>query len=191
MVYKCEAPETNLISGQMNLIFRARMLWRDIGTWLTTYMTSLYSGYPNLPAIANKLYRIPLEYGNLLRVFFGNRVSEDYINLLSNHVITLENIFYAQMVGDQAAVNEFARQIYQNIDSRAAFLAQINPYWEADVWRALLIDYNNMLLAESTALLARDYEKSINVFDQLLTHSTVIGDYFSEGIFNYLEGRPT
>lgn len=79
MFHKRETPQAGLTTGQMNLIFRARMLWRDIGTWLTIYMSSLFSGFPNLQAITNKLYRIPLEYGNILRTFFGDRVSEDYI----------------------------------------------------------------------------------------------------------------
>lgn len=90
------------------------------------------------------------------------------------------------MINDQNAVNEYAKQIYQNIDQRSAFFASINPYWQADTWKTLLITYNNMLLEYSVALLTKDFEKSTDVFDRILSQSTIIGDYFSEGIINYL-----
>lgn len=188
MIHKYELPEVNLMSGHMNLIFRARMLWRDMATWLTIYLFSLYGGYANQQALADQLYSIPLDYGNVMKLIFGDRVSEDYINLVSNYVITLENLFQAQRNGDQNAVNTYFQQLYQNIDQRAAYLAQINPYWQAEVWRTLLYNYNNMILEDSITLLAGDYVKNVDVVKRLFIQSSIIGDYFSEGIFNYMTG---
>lgn len=73
MIYKCEMPQDAVLSGRVNLIFRARMLWRDIGTWLAMYMISLYGGLPNLQSIASKLYKAPLDYGNILKYFLAIR----------------------------------------------------------------------------------------------------------------------
>ncbi len=63
MRYKDERPDPGSLMGQMNFIFRARMLWRDLATWMTIYLVSTYGGYPNQGAVADKLYELPLEYG--------------------------------------------------------------------------------------------------------------------------------
>lgn len=186
MINKCEIPISNIISGQSNLVFRARMLWRDMATWLTIYMFSLYGGYGNHDLIEAKLYQVPLEYGHVMKLIFGDRVSEDYITSLSNYIIILRNLFHAQLTGDADAASEYTKQLYQNVEQRAAFLAQINPYWQEDTWRTLLYTFNSMILEDSTSLLTQQYEQNILIFDRLLAQSTIIGDYFSQGIFNYL-----
>lgn len=186
MIYIFENKDTDIITGQMNFIYRARMLWRDLATWITIYLVSTYGGYGNQEAISERLYELPLEYGNFLKLVFGDIPTEGYINLLSTYIINLQNLFHAQLSGDANAVNELAKQLYQNIDQRAAFFAQINPYWQKDTWRSLLYNFNNLLLEESMALLTKDYDKSIDVLDRALSFSSVIGDYFSEGIINYL-----
>lgn len=186
MVYKNETRDPSPVTGQMNLIFRGRMLWRDLATWLATYMFSVAGGYGNQDAISARLYQLPLDYGNVMKLFFGDKLSEDYINLLSTYIITLQSLFLAMMKGDADAVNTYAKQLYQNIDQRAAFLAQINPFWQQDVWRSLLYNFNGLVMDFATSLLSKDFQKNIDIFDRLLSMSSVIGDYFSEGIFNYL-----
>ena len=172
----------NIVTGQMNLIFRGRMLWRDMAMWLTIYMFALFGGYPNVQTIADQIYKLPFEYGNVMKLIFGDKVSDDYINLVSQYVIILEYLFYYQLTGDQNNAGNYTQQLYQNISQRAAFLAQINPYWQESTWRTLLTTFNNMILEESTALLTKEYEKSIDIFNNLLSQSSIIGDYFSEGI---------
>lgn len=186
MIYYSISRSDNIAPGQANLIFRARMLWRDMATWLTIYMFSLYGGYGNHDVIEAKLYQLPLEYGNIMKLIFGNRVSEDYINSLSNYIIIMGNLFHAQLAGDAEAAGNYTQQLYSNIDQRTKFLAQINPYWQEDNWRALLYTFNNMILEDSTSLLTQQYQQNILIFDRLLSQSTIIGDYFSEGIFNYI-----
>lgn len=187
MLYKCEVRDLGPVSGQLNLIFRARMFWRDLATWLATYMFSVTGGYGNQDVISAKLYRLPLDYGSDMKLFFGDKLSEDYINLLSTYIITLQSLFLAMMKGDADAVNTYAKQLYQNIDQRSVFLAQINPFWQQDVWRSLLYNFNGLIMGFATSLLSKDFQQNIDIFDRLLSMSSVIGDYFSEGTFNYLE----
>jgi len=186
MINKCEFHNGSRVTGEMNLIFRARTLWRNLATWVTIYLVSTYGGYPNRQAVSEKLYQVPLEYGNFMRLVFGDAPTEDYINILSVYVITLQNLFDAQMRGDMDAVNEYARQLYQNIDQRSEFLASLNPYWQKETWQSLLYHYNNLLLEDSMTLLSQDYNRNVEVFSRLLSYSSVIGDYFSEGIIRYL-----
>lgn len=176
---KCITP------GQMNLIFRARMLWRNTATWIRAYLTNAYAGL-DTQAINEKIYASNQEYGNVLKVFFGEKVTDDYINHLNSYITIYQALFQAQMNGDTNAVDEYTKQLYQNIDHRAASLAQINPFWQESELKKLLYPYTDLLLKEAAAFAANDSRKSVDVFDQLLSQSTVIGDYFSDGLINYL-----
>jgi len=186
MVHKSELQDLNLTTGQMNLVFRGRMLWRDLATWLATYMFSVSGGYGNQDAISERLYRLPLDYGNVMKLFFGDKLSEHYINLLSIYIVVLQSLFLAMIKGDASAVNDYAKRLYQNIDQMSAFLAQINPFWQQDVWSSLLYNINGLAIGFATTLLTRDFQRNVDIYDRLLSTSSVIGDYFTEGIFNYL-----
>lgn len=181
-----EMPSPVLVTGQMNFIFRARMLWRDLATWMTIYMVSALGGYPNQAALTARLYELPLEYGNFLRLVYGQIPAEEYINLLSVYIINFLNLFHAQMSGDAAAAEIYARQMIQNLNQRAAFLSRINPYWQSGAWRSLLYNFHNLMLEDAQTLLTNDFERNVGVFDRIMAFSSVIGDYFSEGILNYL-----
>lgn len=186
MRFKNETSGPFTLPGQINFIFRSRMLWRDLVTWMSIYMVSTLGGYANQAAVAARMYELPLEYGNFLKLVFGDMPAEEYINLLSTYIITFLNLFHAQISGDAAAVEGYARQLFRNIDQTAAFLARINPYWQNETWRSLLYNYHNLLLENAMTLLMNDYERNVDVFERTLAFSSVIGDYFSEGILNYL-----
>lgn len=176
----------NMLTGQMNLVFQSRMLWRDLATWLNTYMTTIYGGLGNHDAIGEKLYRLPLDHGAILKLAFGDQEIEYYINLLSTYIITLQSLFIAQMTGDTNAIDQLMQQSSRIIDQKSAFLDQINPYWEKDVWKSLLNKYHGLVIETSTALLSNQQKKHVDVFDRLLSASSTVGDYFSEGIFKYV-----
>lgn len=186
MRFKNETSVPISIPGQINFIFRARMLWRDLATWMSIYMVSTLGGYQNQAAVAARMYELPLEYGNFLKLVFSDEPTEEFINLLSTYIITFQRLFHAQMNGDALAAETYARQLIQNIDQTAELLARINHYWQSETWRSLLYNFHNMLLEEAMTLLVNDYKRNVDVFDRTLAFSSVIGDYFSEGILNYL-----
>lgn len=170
------------ISAQMNFIFRARMLWRDLATWLRAYKVSLYGGVGNSESLSQRLYQIPLEYGNMLRVFVGDEATEKYINLLSQYIILLQSLFIAQINNDVNSIDDLTKQIYQNTKERAALFAQMNPYWSQSEWITLMNAFTQMQIEEATTFLTQDYDRNIEIFDRILSLTTIMGDYFSEGL---------
>ena len=138
MVYINENRDTNQTLSQLNLIFRARMLWINLSMWLRAYLVSMYSGLKYQEAVSRKLYSLPVEVGTTLRVFFGDKISEEYINLLSQYIITYQFIFNAQKNGNQSSVNQYTQQLYQNIRLRSEYLSNINPFWQTSVWVNLM-----------------------------------------------------
>jgi hypothetical protein len=190
LLFKSEAPAINPISNsyitaQMNLIFRARMLWRDLATWLRAYMVSLYGGVGNTEDISKRLFRIPVEHGNIFKVFFGDQATAQYINLLTEYIAILESLFNAQINNDVNTINDLTRQLYQNVINTAALLASVNPFWQQSEWVTLLNAFTSMQLEEATTFLTKEYSKNIDIFDSNLSLTNIIGDYFSEGLTNY------
>jgi hypothetical protein len=181
-----QAPaEIPYITAQMNFIFRARMLWRDLATWLRSYKVSLYGGVGNTDELSQRLFRLPAEYGNIFRVFFGDQATEQLINLLTQYIAILQSLFIAQINNDINAINSLTQQAYQNVNSAAALLASTNPFWTQAEWVTLLSLFTGLQIQEATTFLTKDYSANIDIFDRILTFTNLIGDYFSEGLTNY------
>ena len=185
MIHKNQTQYPNDITSQMNFIFRTRLIWRDLATWLRSYKVSLYGGVGNTDELSQRLFKIPVEYGNILRVFFGDQATVQFINLLTQYISILQSLFIAQINNDVNAINNLTQQIYQNINSTAALLASINPYWTQGEWVTLLNSFTSMQIDEATTFLAKDYTRNIAIFDSILSLTNIIGDYFSGGLTNY------
>lgn len=173
------------ISGRMNFIFRARMLWRDLSTWLSVYMVSLLSNVGNTEAINKRLYSVPSEYESILSSFFGNQVTEQLANQLVQYIAIFQSLLAAMMSNDVDSINNYTRQIYQVVDAIAELLSGINPYWNKNEWVALLTSFTSMNIQQATTLLSGRFESNIDIFDRALSLSNILGDYFSEGLTYY------
>lgn len=173
------------ITAQMNFIFRARMLWRDLATWLRSYKVSLYGGVGNTDELSQRLFRLPAEYGSIIRVFFGDQATEQLMSLLTQYIAILQSLFIAQMNNDVDQINSLTQQAYQNVNNTAALLASVNPYWTQAEWVTLLTLFTGLKIQESTTFLAKDFSANNDIFDRILSFTNLIGDYFSEGLTNY------
>ena len=125
------------------------------------------------------------EYGNIFRVFFGNQATEQYINLLNQYIALFQFLLDAISKNDTNLINSYTQQLYQNIANNAAFFASLNPYWTQAQWQTLLELYTNLQIQEAQTFLTKDYTTNINLYDQVLALTMIIGDYFSEGLTNY------
>ena len=175
-----------MTSGQLNLIFRSREIWRDLGTWISTYIISIYAGFGSQEAVLQKLNRIPIEFGNILRLIFGEQDAEKYTSFLSDFIRLLVSFVTAQINGDSTTVNEVTMKLYQNADQIAVFLSQINPYWQESEWKNLLYQFIGITIEESTTLLNKEYINNIDAYDKMLAQTSILGDYYSQGLLNYL-----
>lgn len=174
--------------GEANIIFRGRIALMEIAIWIWSYLeaVSLNSDAELQQVIIAKLQSVPQKYGSMLKIFFGEGIADEYTVLLSDYIMLLINFINAQKNGDAKASDEYKKQLYQNVDQRADYLAKVNPFWQTESLKSLLYNYTNMLIDESTAFLSKDYKKSANIFDRLLSYSSIIGDYLVEGITDYL-----
>lgn len=172
--------------GQMNLINDFRAHWTEFGIWARSYMVSTITGFSNLEAISNRLYRIPKELGEMFEPYFGVAASEQFQQLLLLYVVHVQTLISAINSRDQQAADAAAVMLYKSSDDMADFLAQINPYWNKSQWQSLFNNLNEMIISEMIAILSGEYEKELDIRDRIFRHSLVMGDYMASGVIKYL-----
>ena len=185
----CESPNQDMLHAEDNLVFRGRILWRDIATWLRAYLVYLYLGTDQKlkELVKDKLMSLSEESGSLMRVFFGDRIADDYTAQLITYITLFLDLFNAQKNGDENAANKYKQQIYEVVEQRADFLSRINPFWEKNTVLSLLNTFASMTIDEANSYLSKDYERALHIFDSILSFTNVVGDYIAEGILNYLK----
>jgi hypothetical protein len=179
------AGEQCITYEEMNEIFGIRMFWFELVTWIRNYMFSRYLNLGSTEAVYQRLLQVPVDYINVLKQIFGDTVTEDYIQLFYTYIELIDAFITAQIEGN-IDENRITQLLYKNADERAAFIASLNPYWDETEWRNRL--YNNLrsTIDESTSFLAGNYARNIDIFSTLLDQAESTGNYFAEGLFNYL-----
>jgi len=175
---------------QFNYLFSFRMIWREIATWTGGYLISRVAGLPNAEDLFRRLYRIPQDFGKILVLIFGYEKTQPYIQNLSQQLVLIRTLIEAELSGDVQLIDQTAQQLYQLADERAEYLASLNPFWRVIEWQNLTYTFLQLNFEMIVAFLSGEYQRSINVFDRLLYHADSIGDYFAEGMYNYLIYRP-
>nr|WP_315021795.1 hypothetical protein [uncultured Aminipila sp.] len=172
--------------NQMDLVFEARMIWRDLATWIQSYLVSVFAGFGNQDSIEAKLKGVTLEFGDVLSTVFGGEFGEQYENLITNWLNTFKLLVFSQINSDINAINGYTKQLYDDIDQIAIFLSEINPFWIENEWKALLYRFNDMIIKELSAYMNKEYTNAVESFDSLLNLTSIIGNYYSNGLLNYL-----
>lgn len=178
--------QTCISPNQLNLLFQSRTLWRDLATWLRAYIASKHGGLGDQEAIWEKLTQLLLRAATNFSLVFGEQYTEEFINLSSDFLNTLDNLFDAQISGNAEAEEEYIAQLYKVSDEIAQFLSRANPFWVESEWKNYLYQFNEKTIIESSTFLTQEYRRNIDIFDSILNLTSRIGDYYAQGILDYL-----
>jgi len=170
----------------MNLLFTIRVLWRELATWTRAYMVNTVYGLEVAEEVFNRLYRIPEDFGNILKNFFCYDNSVKFVQLLSQQIVLFRSLLEEMIAGDQEKTNDTIRQLYQLANERAALMHEINPYWDETEVRNAINAFYQYTIDEAFAILSQDFSKDINIYDRLLHHADTMGDHFTQGLFQYM-----
>lgn len=187
MAHINQLPEYNLTPGQLNLLFRLRMIWRDIATWMRAYLVYVFlDADPELIQSAKeKLMELPITYANIFRLYFGDAMADQHAILMSDYINLLISLIDATKSGDTDAVNNYKEQINQNIQDRVNLLTGVNPFWEKNTLTNLLTSFNDRTINEINTFANKNYRSNTDIFNSLLSYSDRMGDFFAEGLLNY------
>jgi hypothetical protein len=139
-------------SDLQDLVNYFRMLWEQHVTWTRIAVMGIVHDLPETEQILQRLLRNPVDFANALMPFYGEEVSSEFENLLTDHLTIASKIVTASKAGDTNTVSDLNRSWHDNADQIAKLLGSINPYWNTDDWSAML-DEHLELLSNNVALM--------------------------------------
>ncbi|QOX62661.1 hypothetical protein FRZ06_04510 [Anoxybacterium hadale] len=189
MIHKNELNGADINTGEMDAIRQAGWVFRDLAGWMRAYMISSFEELSDLDAVRLRLTQMPMEFGNILRLYFGNEMADTYTTMFSDYIASVEAMIDAQKNGDDNAVNGYMEQIHHNLHHSSMILSQINPFWKESEWRALFFRYLLLTIDEANALLSGDDRKSAEIYETLLSVATQMANYFVNGLSQYIDSN--
>lgn len=181
--------ENSITYGQMNLINTLRKFWFELPMWRRDYLVSYAANLGDVEILGNKLYNMPTEIGDVLEAFLGNTIARKIEGMIREQIVIGAQIMFEEKEDNIEAINENTTRLYQNVDQMAAYLAQINPYWDEQTWKNLLYDYYRTSLLEMVTVLAKKYQESIVLYESMEDQALNIADYMVEGLIPYFTGK--
>ncbi|MFV0518433.1 MAG: hypothetical protein ACK5MV_13650 [Aminipila sp.] len=175
--------------GQIdNITFRWRFLWQQLSSWLREYMfaKSLNAESESLNQIVEKILSIVDEFGDLMRLFFGDKAADGYVKLLTDYVMMFIMFIDALSENDTDKANEIAKEIYEGLDQRSKYLFEVNPYWDRPTLDEYIFNFTSMTIQEITSFMEGDYKTSIEIYDRILAYSQIQSDFLAQGAKKYL-----
>lgn len=179
----------SITRAQQQLYETFRLLWEQHGAWTRMAITSLVFGTPDQNATITRLLRNPSDMAAALEPFYGREIARRFERLLSEHLTIAANIVQASMAGDTMAAQAAVRSWYQNADDIIELLSSVNPYWPKNALQALFYKHLEQVAAEANAILARDYARSADIYDEMERHVLTIADTMAEGIIRQFPRR--
>ena len=185
------SPQRYLTYEQMTLINQFRQAAYNLAMWSYTYANALKDKANGSDAIYAKLHETNYQYSQLLSQFYGQEISESYLNLLTQFGIGFRSLLEAMFSGNQEQADASLKKMYQIIDEASNYFASLNPYWDREQWYNLLYQEVQLLYYLAFALETENHEQSIQIFDRLSQLTVIIGDYLARGIMASIAPIPS
>lgn len=159
-----------------------RMLWEQHVYWTRMVILSMVFGLPDTEFVTNRLLRNAKDFEAMLRPFYGDDIAAEFAELFTNHLTIAAELVQAAKDNNSAAAEDAEKRWYENADQIAAFLNSINPYWSAQEWQRMLYNHLAMTKQEAVDLLAKNYEDSITIFENIEQEALEMADMMTQGI---------
>ena len=167
---------------ELNLIKEYRLLWNQHSEWTRMAINAIVLELPNEDEEVARLLRNPLDFGEALEVYYGKRKSDQFADLLTEHLILAADMIKAMMAGNNSEAERIARLWYENGDEIASFLGSINPCWSYMKWKEMFFMHLLYVQDLATTMMNQHYEENIRIYDKLELEAMEMADYMSCGI---------
>lgn len=175
--------------SKLNLSNTMRMLWEQHVYWTRMTIVSMINNLPDVNFVTARLLRNPLDFEEVLRPIYGYDIAREFAELLEAHLVIAAQLIAAAIAGDTMAAKEAEVKWYANADEIATFLARINPYWSKKEWQTMLYEHLALTKSEALAILNRQYEQSIEIFDRIEPQALTMADVMTRGIIKQFPFR--
>lgn len=174
---------------KLYLIKEYRLLWNQHAEWTRMAINAIIFELPNQQEEVNRLLRNPIDFGNALKVFYGAKKASRFTELLTEHLTLAAQLIGAMMAGDCVEAERINRLWYENGNEISMFLACINPYWSYAWWKKMFFMHLGYVEGLAATLLSQQYQRNIDIYDQLELEALEMADQMSGGIIRqFLRG---
>lgn len=159
-----------------------RSLWEQHVAWTRMTIISAVFGLPDLQVTSTRLLSNPTDMGNAMKPFYGDAIASGFTALICKHLLIAMDLVSAAKKGDTATAAAAEKAWYANADDIAVYLSGINPNWPQNVVRDMLYTHLSLTKAEAVAMLTGDYQKSVDLYDEIERQALGMADAISSGI---------
>lgn len=159
-----------------------RMLWEQHVEWTRMAITSIIDDSQDKDLVINRLLRNPSDMGEAFKAYYGNQIASVFANLFRAHLTIAAELVVAAKSGDTNAATDAERRWYENADQIATFLNSINPYLPKRDVLAMLHEHLSLTKDEALSILTKDYERDIELYDEIEKQALGMADMFATGI---------
>jgi hypothetical protein len=140
------------------------------------------SDSPDVDVVTTRLLQNPIDFEKALRLFYGDKIATKFSELFKDHLTIAAQLVKASKAGDNKSAAEAEKNWYANADEIATFLGKINPYWSEEDWKSMLYNHLKLTKAEAVAILTKNYEESIRLYDEIEKQALEMADMMIKGI---------
>jgi hypothetical protein len=80
-------PQRCFTLEELNVLQNIVTLWTNYEMWTRSLMISTLLGLPQSEAVSSRVYNLPSEFYSTLRVFFGDRVAQQFLNYFQRYIV--------------------------------------------------------------------------------------------------------
>lgn len=180
---------SGITNSELELSNKIRGLWEQHTVWTRATIVSMVFDLPDVDFVTNRLLQNPDDFGNLFRMYYGDRIDSKLRDLIREHLVIAAQLVKAAKAGDNKAAAEIEKKWYANSDEIAAFLGSINPYWSEEAWKRMYRTHLGLVKSEAVNLLTKNYSAEPSVYDELERQALEMADMMIKGIIKQFPGK--
>lgn len=168
---------------QLNNTFRK--LWEQHVMWTRSFIISTADNLGDLDFVTKRLLRNPADFAAVLKIYYGNEKAGKFQKLFEDHLLIAADLVNQAKAGNSEGVETARNKWYQNAADIAAFLSNINPYWNRQEWNKMLDEHLKMTEDEAVTRLQEQYRQNVEIYDSIENQALAMADYMTQGILRH------
>lgn len=164
-----------------------RQLLSQYSLWTRFYIISKVENLEDLEVVTNRLYEVPIDLSNVLRIYYDAGSVQEFENLMREQ-ITLT----IQIIGEIKEAKSFVDTIArwrENANQIVNLLTGLNPYWDKGTLQNLFYNHLDMMVFETQKRINKQYAADVYEYNFIEYHTLMFADFLWNGIINQLYPR--
>ncbi|MGB8453345.1 MAG: hypothetical protein WCD89_13575 [Anaerocolumna sp.] len=161
-----------------------RQLWNQYSLWTRFYIVSKMADLSDLEVVLNRLYEVPIDFYNVLRIYYNSNSIQEFENLLREQITLTIQIIDNISTGQPYDTTEVSWK--DNADRISRLLTGLNPYWDLKTLQNLFYNHLDMTVYEAQKRYNRQYAADVYEYNFIEYHTLMFADYMWNGIIDQL-----